>query len=466
MNTRRKQASRVIHPKSLLIRTFLRWKSILLCTIAACIAAGAYAYRKEAKQISTSPSEQSTSTNNDYNKFIKAFDDAIADRYEYLNNTVVKDMNPYEQPVASAILFVKDNNDEVFIQSEIENIDASGNPTAIENEVTNMKSDTLLSSIYNYVLNGMTWDGIREELGITSNVLVDELVQANIENGLLVIKSYHSSLEGAEKLLAYVLDQINTKYEDLVEMTGYENMELIVLDQSADIKIYSNNFAWLTNRVNEINALVDAKAKFINTYSTQVAAINNSAKTTINKKYVLKTAIKGGIAGFGLSVFAIVIYLVFSWKVLSSKELAGNYDTVILSVLSPKYKKKEVNGLNRIIINFGDDKISGLTDSVRLELANSMIEKIHESDEKIAVISDLETEKMTEITNSLNNAAGWSKYYALTKVMDQLDDRKKFSMAKGVILLAGVEESSYPAIDGLLELVDNYKVSFIGTIVC
>lgn len=466
MNQRKKQENRVIQPKSLLIRTLLRWKSICLCTLIACILAGGYAYRKEVKAVNASSKGQTSEVDHDYQTYVKAFDEAIAARYAYLENTVVKDMNPYAQPVAATTLFVRDNNEEIIIDPDVTNTIVTGNTTVVENKAANLKTSTLLSGLYYYVLNGIPWTEIQTEFNLPEGVLVDELVQATLENDLLVIKTYQSTTEDADRLLEYVMDHVTVKFDELVSLTGYDNTELVVLDRNTDTKIFSNNFSWLTNRVNEINALVDAKAKFINTYSTQVSSISNSSKTSVSKKYILKTMVKGGILGFGLSVFLVMMYLIFSAKVLSSGELLGNYNMQILGVLPSRYRKKEVKGISRRIIRMDKNEKSDLPEIVRLELADSLIEKLHGNTDDLVVISDLDKERMQKIVGELNESAGEEKYKALSGIRDNIQDRKALAKAGGVILAVGIEESSYPAIDDLLELVESYQIPFIGTIVC
>ena len=459
MNSKKKEANRVINPKALIIRTMLRWKYILLCTLIACMLAGLYAYKKDQK--SEAVISSSATINSDYKTLINMFDDALADRYKYLENTMVKDMNPYSQPLATALLYVKDNSENGSFEYKLEQNTVGNYNLVAKNE----RGAVLTSALSNYILYGMNWDRIKESYNIDDEVLVDELVQTSIEGNILIVKAFNSTADGATELLNYVLENVETKFEELIDNLQYKDMELVLIDQNTGTKIFSNNFAWLTNRVTEISNIVDAKNKFINAYNSSMASMSEISNSSRGKKYIFKTAIKGGILGFLISLFIIMAYIVFSSKVLSARELIGNYDLNLLAVLPSRYKKKQMSGINNKISRFEKDNRSSMSENVHLELANLLIEKMDKTDE-IAVISDAETSMVKNIVDELNILAENIHYDALLHVLDKTEERKKLAELNYAILIAGVEDSKYTEIDDLLILMDYYGIEVLGAIVC
>ncbi|MCR5794295.1 MAG: hypothetical protein K6G61_02940 [Solobacterium sp.] len=441
--------SRILSIPAILTRTLLRWKLILLCGVLFAAAGAGLSYRKQAKQAAPeSETEQvKTDLTSDeyYEKMIKAFDQAIIDRYEYMAATLVDGMDPYSNATAEAVLFVESPYTMNIAEgvSEIATGDVNGN--------------MLSTTISRFIRYGIDWSSIKEEIGIEDDVLLNELVGVDNSSNIITVTIQSPDQEMADKMLTLVIDQSTEKFKDLIRIADLESYKIMVMDRNVTNRIYSSNFNWLTTRLSEIQSFTNAKTSFENEYNK--SGLLTSAEETVSTSSIVKRGILMFIIGLLFSACAVLLYLYASAKVLSAAELNDTYGLRSLSVMGPKAK-----GLSAAILRILPENRSTLSEDARYELAGSYADELVEEGSSIGIVSDLPAETVAEITDHLNRVSEHAEYTALSGIRDNVEDRKKLSKVDYVILAAGTEKSSYAAVNDLLTLTTNYKKPLVGTI--
>lgn len=451
--------SRILSIPAILTRTLLRWKLILLCGILFAAAGAGLSYRKQAGAAVPEEEEETeqitTELTSDeyYDKMIKAFDKAIIDRYEYMATTLVDAMDPYSNATGEAVLFVESPYTMNIAEgvSEIATGDVNGN--------------MLSTTVSRFIRYGIDWSSIKDEIGIEDDVLLNELVGVDNSSNIITVTIQSPNQEMADKMLDVVIEQATEKFSDLVKIAGLENYTIMVMDRNVTNRIYSSNFNWLTTRLNEIQSFTNAKNNFETEYNKSGLLSAAEDEPLISKSSLVKKGILFALIGLMFSVCAILLYLYASAKVLSAAELNDTYGLRSLSVMVPSIKGRHASGIDAAILRILPENRSTLPDDARYELAGSYVDELVEAGSRIGIVSDLSAEKTEEIADHMNKASEQAEYIALSGIRDSIEDRKKLSKVDYVILAAGTETSSYAAVNDLLTLTTNYKKPLAGTIV-
>ncbi len=449
---------RQLNVKSLLVRLLLRWKQLLILTVCCGILGCAYGYKKESDLLKAASGESGTEQTAEkedspeyYDQMIAAYDQMIVDRYSYLDKTALKDIDPFNTPQVTAVLYI---NEAGGTAEEIELTEESLRP-----EISG-KAVALLTALQNYVENGIVYSSVNDILGLDESN-IDELVYPSLQNDTLVIKTIHPEMASAEVLMDYVITSVESEYQEMADRTGFTDTELILLNRSSAVSTFYELNAWMRNQTNSLDELIRARATFISDYSSQKSVAETAVKTSINKKTIIKKGIQFAILGALLGVIAVLLKLILSAKVLSAQELNESFETRNICVLG-----SNAAGLKKAILSIECENRSTLSDDARLELAASLISQLSENGSRIAVVGDINEESIRNVTEKLNSHLNGTECIALPKAGESVEDSRKLAEADCVILTAGIEESKYSALKDLLVLSANYKKPVIGTIVC
>ena len=463
--------SRQLNVVSLLVRTLLRWKQLLIITIVCGLLGCVYGYIKENNTVKEATSKETaaeTATESNapdfYESMLASYDQLIAQRYNYLGKTKLKDMDPYQQPQATAVLYVKDNDSGAAILTErTDTTEASKNNTADnDNQMITVseKSEAVLTALKSFTDNGIDYSGLSKSFELEESY-ISELVFSDVKNGVLVIRAIQDDENKADELLDHVLKAVNGKYQELVAEAGFADMELVILDRSTAVRTLKEQTAWMTTFTNELDGLIRARATFVSDYSSQKSVAEATVKSSISKKAVVKKGIQFALLGAFLGLVAILLELILGGKVLSAKELNESFETRNICVLNPKAK-----GIQKKILSIESENRSTLSDEVRLELAASLIAQLAGNGKTVAVIGDAPDEQIKSVAESLNANLTDNECLGLSSVNESVEERKKLANADYVILAAKPEKSRYSALEDLLVLSADYKKPVLGTIVC
>lgn len=460
--------SRQIDVKALIVAIALRWKKIILVGIIFCLLAGFQSFnsqRKEVAQTKQLDTERKMSTDIDYDGQQDDLQNAIEDRYEYLNNSVASELNPYSNSVAVLTLYIKSSNGET-------EDNASSTVTTSDSDSSNSSAavssdngvNTILTTLDNYAKYGMNWKSLKKDLKIKEDVYLNELVDVETSGSTLTITGFYNNKKGAKKIVNTVNKQLKSKFNETIDTAGLTGYSLIQLDMSSTDIVNTDLSGWLHNRVTENNDYITDLAN-MDTYTDQVdKSSTNPGKTSISKKQILKRAIFGGIAGCCLVILFVLLKLLIGEKVLSSKELNYRYNTLNLLTIERKYNNSKITGFNKMICKWDAEEYSDLHTNDRIALALENLSQVSDGYQTIGLIGDVTGVELMDLAEKLS--ASDLIFISMPDVLNNINERKQFKDVDAVIVVAEVEKSKYSKLNELFDLCLNCKKDVIGTITC
>lgn len=451
---------RMIDLKSLIIHSLYYWKIILLITILFGLLFGFRSFNKQNVKPNDdnktndsyyASEREAIDSKKDEDMFLnslESYNQAISDRYQYLNETLVKDMNPYSQPCGTLTYFIESPYSKSIANGEYSN--------AVSIDIN---TKTLLNELSNYVSYGIDWSEVKNHFNISDDIYLNELIKTAVDGNYLLVKTYYPNNEGVTYINEFIDKNTTDYYKKLQENTNLHQYTLIKLSENNTNVMNSDNFRWMINRTNEINDLVNSRESFISGRNTSLTTISGNSSNKISIKSIIKSAIKGMILGFAFSFGPIVAMLLLSNKVLSSNEVSATYNLKNITNFD-NYNLLNTNTIKNILIG-KKDKIEDYEN--KLLLAKSLLSRIHNNGGKIAVVTDCMSSESEKIANLLSDKK--NKYVFVEDIVNNLKDRDVLKNIDKAIIVAATNKSKYSKLDSIISLLDDYEIEVLGTIV-
>ncbi len=424
---------------TLLLRTLFRWRLILLVAIigAALGFAGQLVKNGRNTDVTSSAQKKYEKQMEEYEKESSYYKDQeknlkqqIADKQNYLRDSIRSHINPKKEGYASVNLIIRTDS--------------------------NSDSDTLqaVQAYASFFKGGVDWDALSKDMDKNAEYLQELLtVTPNSENKQQNFSSSHTvyvraigrTKKEAEKVLKYVLEQLPDAQKEVSAVIPHTVSQVF---QSSGYRV-DNNLN--DNLYTEYDLLKNLKDDLETLTSDGAAVTKPEMPASISTRDLLKQAGKYTVAGFvgGAVVIYILIalYLVFHHRVLSADELNRTYQLKNLVTVQTTEKK----GLDRKLrskITVDTDSESEAWKIAALNLASAV--DAGESLKQIVVCGDLPAEKLQKIAAQLEEAFGkemsgagcchfvtFRRIYGIPEALEKLKD------ADGVVLAEQVEYSDY-----------------------
>ena len=451
---------REINLKSLVIRILLRWRSILLMVLVCCLLGSAYKYFSLNKSSSKSEEEPAAAEQQTSQKDVKYYQDllnmidqAIADKKDYVQNSFVGKMDLYNTGMSCEFLYIRETGQGTAAVST----DEEDEPEALDPRIK-----TITDELLNYVNTGIDWTAYKEENNL-GEVYLDELLTTKSFNSGFMVQTFFEDEAGAEKLRDYVIAQVNKEFERIQKAGGFEDFEMIHLNQYTSTVIYDKNTGWLAKQLTDIETLeTDRKnAQTSLNAAETISSTKDDSGDSAGLKTVIKTGIKAGLLGFAAMIGLILLSLIYGDKVLSGKEFNDYYN--LRSIINLAGNRK--NSGEKRILKLEKENQSELSEDIRYELAAANIRKYAPEMVKIGVIGDADAQLMNDICNKLGSLEPEKEFVFLNDINNNLDERKSLMNMDGAIIVAETEKTKYANVNDLMTIVSNYQIPVIGSIV-
>lgn len=474
---------RPVKVKSLFIHTLLRWKLILVIGVIGALISAFGNYSDQVNAIKATSSETSSSDKElyDYDAYydeqMEDLDKNITERYDYLNQSIVSDMNPYNTGVATVVLYVgsDDAEDETTIEYPVTEADQDSDTSSTsttDEESTNTetltldsKTDTILVDLQNKLDYGIDWDFARDELDQDlEDLYYNELLEAETSGSTITANFYYTDEDTALTILKEVVTQLETEFDSICEKIGASDYTITVLQEESSTVVYPDNFNWLHNRLSEINNLKDDQENLENGYSDNVSSYIHTDVHTVNMSEVARSGIRGFFIGLLVMLILVFAWLIISDRVLASSDVNDYYQLQKLAVLNPRRKGVAIRGLNKKILRMSRENRSALSDDARLQLAADAIGHMDTDFHKIAVVTD-SGEDITSLASDLGKHLTGLEVVAVNDIINSIEARERLHDADAVVLAVYIEESKYSTLRDVFKLNEYYKKTVLGTIV-
>ena len=449
MNQDNNTAEKMVNLRSLVIRVLLRWKIIFLTAFLCSALLISYRALKNVQN------NQAIERNDYYDSVIAFFDKALDDRYNYMASTVVGNMNPYGQIITQTTYFIKDPQSILLVNSD----------TSSQVNIEDYNTKMFLNALQQHIYYGIDWNGIKKDLGIDADVLLNELVTCEIDYNSINIFVCYSNNDDCQKIASYINKSIEKQFENLVQKTDLNGYNLIQVNSGTTNVIFGDNFNWLTNRMNEIKSIQTERDNFTKANISKGISPSSSI-TSSDVKGLIKYGAIGVILGLMVSFVCIGFHLLVKDTVLSGRELNDYLGTNSILTLNKDNNGKQLDLISKRILSIEPENKNTLSNAQKIKLSNDYVNQIVDRKRKIGVLSDIPSAELDKIISLLHEDSNCPNYIPIYDVMNNLEDRKKLKKVDSVVLLVKDELTKYNNINEIVSILEGYNKKIIGTINC
>ena len=450
--------------KSLLIRTLAKWRLILLCGILLATIAGSYSYYKQRKAVLQwkEPTEESTESAGtsipDYTNVRERTLRAIYDKSNYFNNSLYLRLDPSDFWLATTDVYV--------ITDELEERNTDSQSGIIQDSSIALRNaNRILDNYWQYVNHGIDYGVLAEQFN-SSSPYIREMVSVGAQDRevvRLVLSTFYNNREGAEKILDFVIEKMQAHQEEVAETFG--NHELVFFNKGCRKAVDTSGLSnAVSTKASEFNALMkqynDLKT---NENNLDLSKVKITAKPTISRTKALKLGIAGFIAGIFLSAAIYILFLSMGAKVLSARDFNTVYGLRKIAVI-PKVKQKKLGFIDRKIFATELRYQQNSDPDKGFEIADRNIKSILNGEKTVAVVSDLENERIEEIIGRLHEINQEIDYQIVGDLSDPYGE-KTFETCDNILAIAEVMKSRYDVFDDLMQELAHSNKNILGSIV-
>ena len=481
---------RVIDLRGLVRCVLEKWRLIILAGMIIGAALGAkecYAQYKvyQKGQIEDSEPAAAEETGTSKAQELKQIDDVLESKHAYFSSSLLGKIDPtkegratadilirFEEPVqeAAAEAAQAEGTDQTAEAGQGENTEqtaaAGSTETAVErqhrmiNILNYYNSCILFRTDYTDAAAQLKVDApLLHELVSTSNAIKDD-------NMITVIAIYPTK-EGAENLLASVLDQLRA-FEAQARET-YGEHSIVIANEASSIVMDSSLVKWTNTRASEISALINTRKTLDKNLPSGAAPVTTTNK--IGKRDVVIAAVKQGAAGLiagtlGCAVL-IALYLIMTGKVLSGRELNRHYGLQKIACV-PGKKYGTQKGLDKLAASVDSGYYNHPKRNVCIQVADAGLRAMLRPDAQIALVSDLPEEYVAKLAAEMNKAGRMGaglRYFAVPCDNQTPESVEALDNCDAAVLVAKAEVSTYKGTGDVLDTVSLLGREVVGSIV-
>lgn len=462
--------------KDLIFAILRKWRIILTISVLFAVllggAKGFLTYRAQSNPESISQQEEAYQASlkqyeaelASYEREIENISDSIISQQEYMENSVLMNLSPYDVCEARGDLFIKTDY-EIMPGMIYQNVNYT---------------DSILQA-YQYIITSASFlEGLKlpskieipylQELISVERGRLDSSqgeVFANSPSGisaltnLLSIRVRHANLEDAEKILNAILDQLDQVHRQIAKDIGDHSVTVLNTSSGSSVNLD------LANRQNEETARLDALRTSLTDKETAMKEISKPNAVTSSNAAAAKTAIKyavlGGVLGGFITVFFICVCFLLSDKLYAPKELRNRFGAKILGTL-PVAEQASKNFID-LWINRLEGRIDKNSSDNQYELIAANI-KNHMDNIKILLVSGCAaSDSIAQVTDYLREHLPNVQVVTGGNLLQNVDAVQKLSACDSVVLVEQCNYSSYPSIELELEKICDLKKEITGFIV-
>lgn len=445
--------------KDLMFAVFHKWRPIILVAVILGVMLGGYKVgsglikQRSSEFLQTAQDDYRMDlsmyekTKNGYEREIENLTANLKYQEDYISNSVLMQISPYDKCVASADIFVKTELPEVVDDKYIMVTD---------------RADSILKAYSSFVAQRAGLD-TANSMGITPNNF-HELVTVNVdyESNTMTIAVAYQDEKGAEDLLEGILNDLRDESFDLKASMGEHQM--LVLNQNVasvtDLNLLTVQKNNSDMRETLQKALQDKEKALEELKEPSVPA-------ALSKAALLRNGIKYGILGFVLGAFMAVFFIcvafLMSDRLSSEKELKKRFGLKILGVFAQKRKKFAFSGIDNWL-----DRLEGKNNMMEERVYEVMavnVENYKEDSSKLMLTGTVEDAALQDIAGKLRPMLNGIELQVASDMNESPATLKQLPECDGVILVEERGSSKITGIEQEIEVIKNLKKKIVGCIV-
>lgn len=445
--------------KDLLFSVLHRWRLIILTAILFGALLGGYRMGKNLLQRKNADylvqvqeqyqqdCEEYEHLNVRYQQEIENIEKNIEVQKEYINNSVLMKIDPYEKGTASADIFVKPDE-----------MGSDDNAIFLSSDYT----DSIIKAYMTYA-QSLGIKEIAKDMGIEEKYL-RELVafSPDYASNTLSISVCHTNIRNAERVLNSILDGISAQSSDLESKLGKH--DIYIMNRVSE-SVSDSNLA--TTQKNN-NANIDTLQNTLKDTEKTLKGLNEpGTPMALSNTALLKSGIKytvfGGALGVFFAVFCICFLSLMTDKIASAKELDMCFNIRILGVFEKKQKKRIFSAIDNWLDHL--EGIIPISDEDVLNYASVNIQNMVGTKQSLMIAGTVEKEKLQKVHDNLQEKLPALTFELALDISSNADSLRKLSTCDYVILVEERGTSKRNMIQHELSAIANAKKAVIGCLV-
>lgn len=450
--------TREIDVKILFASALHEWRKMLAAAVILGLLTGGYSGYKTAKANAAANNASNPSTQqylvsmNDINTKIANTTKSIQNIDAYMQTSVLANTDPYNATVTSASLSI---------------VTAATESSATGNQI--------VQAYDNFIMNSIVYTSLTGPLSL-SEAEVKELVnvESDLDSDSLVIKVIGNDAKYTEKVMNYVLDQVNSeassiksKYGDytLIKTDAVTN---VAVEESLipDLPTTGTNIPASSNRVMAKSLSIEQSMKTLLTTQQKTQATLAATGAT-GTKGLIKSIAKNGALGFiGGLIIMLLFYLAkyaLGGKIISEEDMKKIYGMKVLSVLPMEPLKKTAKF--DVIARRKMDSAYGIATDICVEKAMMNIMGYAEGMNSILLVGTDVKQDLHVLQAKLQALNSNMKITVSTNVNLNAEELSKLKAADGVIFAAQRDATRIDDLTKSVETVKNWNKAVVGCIV-
>lgn len=448
--------------KDLMFAVLRKWRLIIIIAVVFALLLGGLKTLKGINQLNDAEYvkknqdsynvslEQYETTKKRLEKEISNLQDNIQSQQEYKEESILMNINPYDEYVESATFYIA--TDYTIMPGM-----AFQNPNTATSILKAYLSIAQNGEMYNYVLGKMN-----NEMGLR---YLKELVriQPDYDNNMMDITVIGDTEKRASDVMGYIKDSIEASQRTITEAIGEHEIRIVDESQfvSVDLELEQKQKEFSTN-MDQFDTSLSDKTKELN-------ELEEPKNSLLSRSSVLKGAIKyavlGGVLGAFMVVFFICVAFLMSDKLVSEKELKRRYGLMVLGVFRRQDRKKFLPGIDRWL-----DKLEGVAareqdDSQTFEVAAASALNYMDGIKEVLLVGTVDPSVIERIQNGLTERLSGVVLTAGGNLGKDAQAIKKAASCDAVILVEQRNKSLFGGIEQELDVVRSLDKKVIGCIV-
>lgn len=441
---------------TLLLRTLFRWRWTLVAAILGAVIGCALVTVKSGMGSSSSSSQKEyqeklseyKEESSYYKDQAKNLKQQIADKQNYLRNSIRSHINPKKEGYASVNLIIQAVN---------------------QNNVSTAQASQAYAS---FLKNSVNWDTLAEEMGTEPEylrelvtVVPDPESKQTFSFSNVYLKTIGRTESEAKKILNYMMEQLPDARKEIGNVIPHTVSQTF---EGSGCVVDSD----LNNSLHTDLDLIKNLKDDLDTLQSNASAVTRPAsQTSISATELLKSAVKYALAGFGvgavLMYILLALFLVIRHKVMSAEEMNGTFMLKNLATY-PSVKKKGLDLKLRkgITVDADTEEKAFRIAAVNLAAFLNGMEEVR----NILLCGDLPEEDLLRIAEKLEEALKSEHFLKELKIIPvegiyrDPDALEKLGKSDGVILAEKVEYSDYRKITRDVIVINNCGKKIFGSL--
>ena len=460
---------REVDLKALLFDVLFKWRGILLLAIICAVSLGGFkaistyhtqadaTFRAEANEAYENNMKLYESNIEIGEKELDSLINDITSQQEYLDKSVLINIDPYNVSEARVDLFIKTDY-QIFPDMVYQNADYT------ETIVQTYQSLIISNSVLEIIADSLNIDSryLGELITVERNLSYDNKSESASSGNILTIKVLHNNKAAARTILDLVLSNMDDLQKRITtdicnhsitiinqETSSYIDLSLADIQKKAHVKL-----ADLQSALNERQK----------SYKELTEPVGLSSPKVVSIKKGIKYGVFGGVLGGCAAIFFIVIGSLLSDKVVSVTELRKRFHMNFLAIVQMPSKNRLFSVIDKWLLKM-ENSYSMVTLDEGSKLVITSIQSEVEENDSILLTGTESSDLIEKLCQKLIECKSNYHFIYGSNILQSSETRENLITYKKVILIEQINVSQYAIIEEEMELIKSLGGEILGFVI-